>query len=80
MDVAYVGNFDRDALGYNIQMKAVLLVAAITIPVGTAQSRKSWLDYGGGPDGSHFAPFKKINKANAPQRLALCVRICRRLN
>ncbi len=44
-----------------------LLSAAITVQPAPAQSRKAWLDYGGGPDGSHYAPLKEINKTNVNQ-------------
>jgi len=43
---------------------ALLLTFACLAP---AQVRKSWTDYGGGPDGSHFSPLKEINKANVSQ-------------
>jgi quinoprotein glucose dehydrogenase len=45
----------------------ILLVAIIAIPSAEAQGRKSWLDYAGGPDGSHYAPLKEINKSNVNQ-------------
>ncbi len=45
----------------------VLVSAAIAVQLAPAQSRKAWTDYGGGPDGSHYAPLKDINKSNVSQ-------------
>jgi quinoprotein glucose dehydrogenase len=50
----------------------VLLSAMITLQAAQAQSRnappaKGWLDYGGGPDGSHYSPLNAINKSNVNQ-------------
>src|SRR5215469_12402695 len=46
---------------------AILLPVAITIPLAQAQSRKSWLDYAGGADSSHYFPLSGINKSNVGQ-------------
>ena len=35
-----------------------------SVQLAPAQSQKAWLDYAGGPDGSHYAPLKEINKSN----------------
>src|ERR1700688_4886862 len=45
----------------------VLLSALIAIQSASAQRRKSWLDYGGGADGSHYSPLNAINKSNVNQ-------------
>ena len=46
---------------------AALLSAAVAVHIAPAQSRKDWLDYAGGPDGSHYSPLKEINKSNVNQ-------------
>jgi quinoprotein glucose dehydrogenase len=46
---------------------AILLSVAIASPLAQAQSRKSWLDYAGGADSSHYFPLSGINKSNVGQ-------------
>ncbi len=41
-----------------------LLSSAAEMP---AQQKKLWLDYGGGPDNSHFSPLTQVNKGNVGQ-------------
>jgi quinoprotein glucose dehydrogenase len=47
-------------------MKTALLSLAIgmTIPCAAEQNHKTWMDYGGGPDSSHFVDLDQINKSN----------------
>src|SRR6266699_2475028 len=35
--------------------------------VEAQQTHKTWMDYGGGPDSSHFVAFDQINKSNVNQ-------------
>ena len=41
-----------------------LLALFCLAPSLPAQQKTLWLDYGGGPDNSHFTPLTQINKAN----------------
>src|SRR6185503_12738159 len=43
---------------------ALLLCFAVATSYG---QKKSWVDYGGGPDNSHFVESKQITKANIGQ-------------
>ncbi len=47
-------------------MKTALLWLAIGVTVRCAaeQNHKTWMDYGGGPDSSHFVELDQINKSN----------------
>jgi len=40
------------------------LLALAAIPYVAGQNRKSWIDYGGGGDNSHFTPLTQIDKTN----------------
>ena len=51
-------------LSVSVITPLALLCLAATLP---AQQKKLWLDYGGGPDNSHFSPLTQINKANVNQ-------------
>jgi glucose dehydrogenase len=39
----------------------------IDLLTGAEQNHKQWVDYGGGPDSSHFVALDQINKANVTQ-------------
>src|ERR1700704_4032231 len=44
------------------------LVLGMAIPFATAeQNHKTWMEYGGGPDSSHFVALDQINKSNVNQ-------------
>lgn len=50
--------------------KTVLLSLAIGMAVpftAAEQNHKTWMDYGGGPDSSHFVALDQINKSNVGQ-------------
>ena len=44
-----------------------LVIAAIAQAAHAGQDYKTWKDYGGGPDSSHFVDLKQINKSNVNQ-------------
>ena len=51
-------------------MRSALLcfvIAAIAQAAHAGQDYKTWKDYGGGPDSSHFVDLKQINKSNVNQ-------------
>jgi quinoprotein glucose dehydrogenase len=45
-------------------LTAALFALAAATPHAAGQNRKSWIDYGGGGDNSHFTPLTQIDKAN----------------
>ena len=45
----------------------VLLVSLLIAHVATGQNRKTWRDYGGGLDSSHYVALTQINKSNVSQ-------------
>src|SRR5512146_2808996 len=47
-------------------MRSVVLLL-MTLCVAQAQDYKTWKDYGGGPDSSHFVDLKQITKSNVNQ-------------
>ncbi len=47
--------------------KTAMLAVCLIGQAAFSQTRKSWLDYGGGPDGSHYVPLTQINKQNVNQ-------------
>src|SRR5580704_12683708 len=54
--------------GNFVTRATVLLVAlATTMQFAVGQNRKSWGDYGGGADNSHFTPLTQIDKTNVGQ-------------
>jgi quinoprotein glucose dehydrogenase len=42
-------------------------MAAAGVTVGTGQDYKTWKDYGGGADSSHYVDLRQINKSNVNQ-------------
>lgn len=48
-------------------LAACLLAAALATETVSAQSKRGWLDYAGGPDGSHYVPLTAINKQTVSQ-------------
>jgi len=48
-------------------MPKVLLVSLLIAHVATGQNRKTWRDYGGGLDSSHYVALTQINKSNVSQ-------------
>src|SRR5579862_110669 len=47
---------------------AFIVLAGVTIRLASAQqNRKSWSEYGGGPDNSHHVTLSQINKSNVSQ-------------
>lgn len=46
---------------------ACFLTAMLATQIVSAQSKKGWLDYAGGPDGSHYVPLTAINKQTVNQ-------------
>lgn len=46
---------------------SLALAAAICQAAPAAQDYKTWTDYGGGPDSSHFVDLKQIDKSNVGQ-------------
>src|SRR5450432_3907969 len=48
--------------------RALALAIGIAVPFAAAeQNHKTWMDYGGGPDSSHFIALDKIDKSNVSQ-------------
>jgi quinoprotein glucose dehydrogenase len=61
---AWSARFER--LGRNIA--ALLLAMGMAAQFAAAeQNHKTWMDYGGGPDSSHFVALDQINKSNVNQ-------------
>ncbi len=55
-------------IGNFLTRTTVLFVAVATaVQFADGQNRKSWTDYGGGADNSHFTPLSQIDKANVGQ-------------
>src|SRR5687767_15567963 len=55
---------------YIAMSRTTLLFIVIIAASGAAhagQDYKTWKDYGGGPDSSHFVDLKQINKSNVNQ-------------
>jgi glucose dehydrogenase len=48
-----------------ILLSLIIIAADETAHAG--QDYKTWKDYGGGPDSSHFVDLKQINKSNVNQ-------------
>jgi len=44
--------------------RTALIVVAAAAAVSADQDRRTWRDYGGSPDNSHFVPSKQIDKTN----------------
>jgi quinoprotein glucose dehydrogenase len=48
--------------------RLLALAIGLAVPFAAAgQNHKTWMDYGGGPDSSHFIALDQINKSNVAQ-------------
>ena len=57
-----------EPMSQSMTLRGRLLALLLCLAAATAYSqKKSWVDYGGGPDNSHFVESKQITKANVGQ-------------
>ncbi len=47
-------------------MKVLIVLLLLVLPAGS-QNHKTWMDYGGGLDSSHYVALTQINKSNVSQ-------------